>query len=389
MARMPRIRSEALAAPLTLQTAAGVFVPIDSDAAREKLRANGYGQANPLRLRAKVYDRAAHARKPFRLSGPALESVARQYPGLPVLDRRHEGSLSSLIQGEPEVIGVVQAARVEGTALVLDQDWWGEKQIGELAAGVAPGFSVHLAGNATTKRLCSDCGRDWDGAPAERCDHIPGTKGTLVEWTDAEPVEVTRTFTPAIAGTGVAAVQLDDLADDTVQLITQQALTLLDRLQTQAADAAAHRRTETMAEETAITAEGAAQAARIAELEQTLARERGERAVEAARTVVDAFRAEGRLLGDREAIVPFRLSFPGGPAAFDTFVRQHCAINVAHSTQQITDGGVQQLASGIGGDGASGAIALAAERRAKAEGIDYRTAWTAEYNASRAAAKGK
>lgn len=136
---------------------------------------------NRLRLEVVVYDEAGDRSEPLGLTPEALSKVAASFVGLPVLDRRHE-----IEAGEPgREIGIVKESRLEGTRIVQIQEWWDPTAIRAVREGLRQGFSISWDRTSQTELLEAD--------------------GRLL-FSDAVPLEVTRTYAPVVQGTGVRAV---------------------------------------------------------------------------------------------------------------------------------------------------------------------------------------
>ena len=386
---MPIQRADAITEQLQVWAEEG-WVAVDSEAAKAHLAAGGFSETSPLKVRTKVYDSAAHVRKPFRLAGAALPAVAARYEGLPVLDRRHDGGIESLIRGPAPVIGRVLAARAEGSGLWQDQALWGEDAIREIAGGTAQSYSIAVTDTEETSLSCSVCqaavveddmGRHLD------CEHVPGIGGCLVEWSDAEPTEVTRTYSPAVRGTGIAAIQLSN-DDDTTGLALAGLSRLAERLLLLGAPAApgpkgaaANLPTTVTLDTLAGTAAGrlldSALEQKCASLEREVSLLRGQAAHREAEQRVLVARQHGKLSGDPAQLT--ELALRAGPV-FDEILC-HVPENRAVSSTFLAGIGSSPIPDEArGGKDWSSQLQIAASRMSTEQGITYEAAHQALYD---------
>ena len=376
---MPLQRADAITERLQVWAEDG-WAPIDSAAAKAHLAAGGFSETNPVKVRTKVYDSAAHVRKPFRLAGAALPGVAARYEGLPVMDRRHEGGIESLIRGAPPVIGRVLAARVEGSGLWQDQALWGEDAIKEIAGGTAQSYSIAVTDTEETAMSCSLCAavvvEDDNGRHLD-CEHVPGIGGCLVVWSDAEPTEVTRTYSPAVRGTGIAAIQLSG-DDDTTAIALAGLGRLAERLLALGAKApvASIPARVTLDAAAELPPAAVALAEKCASLEREVSLLRGQAAhAEAERRVLVA-RQHGKLSGDPAQLT--ELALRAGPV-FDEILC-HVPENQAISGTFLAGLGSSPLPDEArGGKDWATQLQLAASRMSAEQGIPYEAAHQALY----------
>jgi len=177
-------------------------------------------------------------RNPTRFDGQALRSLAKTFPGRPLLGRRHDadGGLLDMPAPPPPREGVVEAASVgaDGT-LDLETTITGMDALQDLADGVIPQYSIQWQRTQSTTMSCSACGAVWSNG--DDCDHWPGdvvtverAKGSparervdLVWGREVEAAEITRLYTPGATGTGIKGFQLDDAAQDAASLCALKA----------------------------------------------------------------------------------------------------------------------------------------------------------------------
>ena len=376
---MPLQRADTITEQLQVWAEDG-WVAVDSEAAKAHLAAGGFSETSPLKVRTKVYDAGAHVRKPFRLAADALPRVAARYEGLPVLDRRHDGGLESLIRGPAPVIGRVLAARVEGAGLWQDQALWGQAAISEIAGGVAQSYSIAVTDTEETALTCSLCqagvieddmGRRLD------CEHVPGIGGCLVEWSDAEPTEVTRTYSPAVRGTGIAAIQLS--GDDDTTAITLAGLgRLAERLLAVGAKAPRASIPAAVAlDDTATSPAAVALVERCAALEREVSLLRGQAAHREAEQRVLTARQHGKLIGDPAQLT--ELALRAGPV-FDEILDRVPENRAISSTFVAGLGSSPHPDEARGGKDWASQLQLAASRMSAEQGIPYEAAHQALYD---------
>jgi hypothetical protein len=161
------------------------------------------GPQKDLQVRAVIYDTEAHCDFPSKLGESAIEAFCEDYAGKPVLDRRHEIDLVA----PGEVIGRVDSCERRGTQVVADMTIWGESAKDEMRRGITQGFSVSWGTTADTNITCSIDGLSLTD-PKSECRHVPGWDPdcTALYEGGVRPLEVTRTYAPAVDGTAVESV---------------------------------------------------------------------------------------------------------------------------------------------------------------------------------------
>ena len=138
-------------------------------------------QDNPtgyVRAHVVVYDQATYRTEDEGLTLAALVALAPKFVGKPVLERRHEIDP----MGPGEEIGVIEQSYVVGTQLHQVHRYWGAAVKLAIREGIEQGYSVSYGPTGKTKTIKQN-GRSL--------------------WTDAEPLEVTRTYAPVVSGTGL------------------------------------------------------------------------------------------------------------------------------------------------------------------------------------------
>lgn len=293
-----------------------------------------------------------------------------------------------LSHDQSQIMGRVVSGRVEQGTLFQDLEVNTDLGRSILATGARLKHSIAWYDTEQTQHLCSACGLEMFGNT--ECSHWPGQKldsGDTVQlmYTNAEFVETSGTFSPAVPGLSVTAEMagLDQLVFEK-RLALTAGPTIIDMGRGRVMDDETTTTEETSAvEPDSLTADPAPDpqlTAQIAELQETLARERGERELEAATAMTADLRESGRLIGDPDKITAKLVAYPGGSKAFLEAWGDHLPPSVAHSTQQLSGGG-GSLPPQPPQPGDYAALTLAAKERAARDNISYQEAHGIEYRA--------
>ena len=212
-------RTSEFGGAVSLTLTDGEVIALDDDRAVEVL--DNLKDDDTIVIRSRVYATDAHHRKPVRISESALDSVVATAINKPIMDIEHA------IHGGDETSGTILAADHEGGDVFIDHKVFGAQYLSDLKNGIQQQYSIAVTDTANTTRECSECGLDPFDVDGD-CEHMPGWDGSHVIYGgEVETSEVTRTYVPAVQGTGIEGIVLTsatlDATDEVAAMVIKKA----------------------------------------------------------------------------------------------------------------------------------------------------------------------